>query len=143
MAKAKKNKYDSGFTLIEILIVIGLIALVSAIAIPSLTNVFRSSAESYARQTALLLREARDRALLTDKLIRLRIDLDKQEFWLEEANSNYLLPKTSDRLSDRKSDEEKAKQEGEAFRMIKELTKEKRVIPKSLKITEVITPRQK
>jgi type II secretion system protein H len=141
MAKAKFS--NSGFTLIEILIVIGLVALVTTIAIPSLTNVFRQSNEGFARQTALLLREARDRALLTDKLIRLRIDLTKQEFWLEEASSNYLLPKTSERISDRKSDEEKAKQEGEAFRQVKELTREKRAVPKTMKLTEVITPRQK
>jgi general secretion pathway protein H len=134
---------SAGFTLIEILIVIGLIALVTAVAVPSLTNVFRASAESFAKQTALLLREARDRALLTDKLIRLRIDLDKQELWLEEAPSSYMLPKPKDRLGDSREEEEKAKLEADAFRMVKQLTKEKRPVPKGIRITEVITPRQK
>ena len=51
-----RHSKSAGFTLIEILIVIGLIALVTAVAVPSLTNVFRASAESFAKQTALLLR---------------------------------------------------------------------------------------
>ncbi|MGE3262806.1 MAG: Tfp pilus assembly protein FimT/FimU [Bacteriovoracia bacterium] len=139
----KAKNRSAGFTLIEILIVMGLVALVTSVFIPTLNNVFRTSADGFARQTALLLREARDRALLTNKLIRLRVDLDKQELWLEEANANYMLPKVSERLSDRKSDEEKAKAEGDTFRLIKELTKEKRQVPKGIRITEIVSPRQK
>lgn len=133
----------AGFTLVEILIVIGLIALITTVALPTLSKVFRTSAESFARQTALQLREARDRALLTDKIVRLRIDLDKQELWFEEANSNYLLPKPPERLPDSKTREEQEKKEAEVFHMVKELTREKKAIPKGIKIAQVVSPRNK
>lgn len=134
---------NDGFTLLEIMIVIALIALVTALMAPGFTGIFRTSNESFTRQTSLLLRDARDRALLTDKLIRMRIDLDKQEFWLEEAPSSYLLPKQPERPLDQRGREEADKKQSESFRMLSELTKEKRVIPKGLKIVEVISPRQK
>lgn len=132
-----------GFTLIEILIVMGLVALITAVAIPSLTNVFRAGAESYARRTALLMRQARDRAFLTNKLVRMRVDIDKQEIWMEEASSSFLLPKLSERISDRSDRDDKIKKQDEAFQLSKELTREKQPVPKGIKITEVVSPRQK
>ena len=142
--RATKSKSSQrGFTLVEILVVIGLIALITTFAVPSLVSVFRTTTESFARKTALLLREARDRALLTNKLIRFRIDLDKQQYWLEEAPSNYLVPKPVDRMKGSRDQEEREKREAETFHMVSSLTKDKRDVPRGLKITEVVTPRSK
>lgn len=127
--------------MIEILIVIALVALITTVAIPSLSNVFRASGETFARNTALLLREARDRALLTDKLIRLRVDLDKQEIWLEEAASTYLMPRPADKSLSQREREDRDKREGETFRLVKQLTPEKRKVPTGIKLVEVQTPR--
>jgi prepilin-type N-terminal cleavage/methylation domain-containing protein len=140
-----KPSRQAGFSLVEVLIVMALLALIVGIVAPGINSAFRVSAESFARQTALLLREARDRAMLLDKLIRLRIDLEKQELWLEEAAGGYLLRRDSaDRpgLSSRER-EEAEKSESEAFVMVEALTKEKRALPGGLKIVEVITPRAK
>lgn len=133
----------NGFTLLETLLVIALVALITTIAIPSFTKVFRVSTEGFARQTATLLKDARDRSLLLGRLIRLRIDLDKQEFWLEEAPGNYLLP--SQKEIEKKKREARAGEEekDESFRLLKELTKEKRKLPDNLQILRVITPRHK
>lgn len=134
---------NKGFTLLEIMIVIALIALVTALMAPGFTGVFRTSNESFTRQVSLLLRDARDRALLNDKLIRLRLDFDKQEFWLEEAPSSYLVPKSEERAKDRFAKEDSDKKDESAFRMLSELTKEKRSLPKGLKLVELISPRHK
>jgi type II secretory pathway pseudopilin PulG len=129
--------------LVEVLIVLGLMALISAVMVPSFTGAFRTSIESFARNTALILGQARDRALLTDKLIRLRIDLDKQTYILEEAPASFLLPKPPERGLSRREEEERAKQEQETYTPVKDLTKEARALPKGLKIIQVNTPRQK
>lgn len=132
-----------GFSLVEVLIVIALVALVTAVGIPAFNSAFRTSKESFARKMAVMLREARDRAMLNDKLVRLRIDLDKQEYWMEEAPSTYMLRKEAPRGLSEREKEEQAKQEASSFRQLKELTAEKVPMPNGLKITEVITPRQK
>jgi type II secretory pathway pseudopilin PulG len=125
------------------MIVIALIALVSAVAIPTLNGVFRTSRDSFARTMALTLREARDRAMLQDKLIRLRLDLDKQQYWLEEAPGSYLKPKAVDNNLSERERQDRDKADGSAFRMVGELTKSKIDAPKGLKILEVISPRAK
>jgi prepilin-type N-terminal cleavage/methylation domain-containing protein len=138
--RATKSK---GFSLIEILIVIALLALITAVGIPSINNAFRTSKESFGRKMAITLREARDRAMLTDKLVRLRIDFENQEYWLEEAPSSYLLPKPPERgLSEREQEARNKKEEG-SFRLLKEITQEKIKMPPGLKIIEVISPRSK
>jgi type II secretory pathway pseudopilin PulG len=125
------------------MIVIALIALISAVAIPSLSNVFRSSREEFPRHLAISLREARDRAMLQNKLVRLRLDFDGQQYWFEEAPANYLKPKAvNNALSEREKDEQK-KAEGEAFREVTELAKEKQKVPRGMKLFEVISPRLK
>jgi prepilin-type N-terminal cleavage/methylation domain-containing protein len=134
---------SEGFSLIEILIVIALLALITSVGIPALNNAFRADNESFARKMALLLREARDRAMLSDKLIRLRIDLENQQYWLEEAPSSYLLQKPPERgLSERERQEREEKEAG-AFRQLTELTGDRVSMPKGLRIVEVITPRER
>ncbi len=90
-----------------------------------------------------MLREARDRAFLTDKLIRLRIDMEKQQYWLEEAPGNYLMPKAPDKNLSEREKEDLEKKEAGSFRMVKEITKEKRDLPKGVKLVEVLSPRAK
>lgn len=134
---------ESGFSLMELMIVIGLLALITAVGVPALNSAFRTSKESFARKMALSLREARDRALLTDKLLRLKVDLDKQEYWFEEAPSTYLMRKEPDRNMSERDKEERAKQDKGAFRQVKELSADKLPLPNGLRITEIISPRAK
>lgn len=140
---SRATSSERGFSLVEILIVIGLLALIVATGVPAFNSAFRASKESFARKMALLMRETRDRALLADKLIRLRIDFEKQEYWLEEAPSNYLLAKPPERSLSERDQEARDKKEAGSFRLLKELTPEKVEIPKGLKIIEVRTPRSK
>jgi prepilin-type N-terminal cleavage/methylation domain-containing protein len=142
---ALRGKRAFGFSLIEVLIVIALVALMTAVGIPALNRVFRASNDSFARKIAVTLREARDRAMLNDKLLRLRIDFEKQQYWFEEAPASFLVAKKSDKdqwLTERQR-EEQAKKDAESFRMVKELAEDKISLPSGLKITEVINPRVK
>lgn len=134
---------ERGFSLIEVLIVIALVALMTTVGIPSLNNAFRTSNDSYARRMAVSLREARDRAMLTDKLIRFRVDFEKQETWFEEAPSTYLRAKASDKKFNEREKEEMDKKEQNAFRMVTELSAEKQKLPNGLKVISIDHPRFK
>jgi len=133
------TSYNRGFTLLEVLIALTLVALFSALAVPTLNSVFRTGAESFAVQTASLLREARDRALLTKSVVRVHFDLDKQEYWVEEGPDSVLIP--AERKNDRRTEEEK--QNDSPFRLLREITPKKRTMPYGVKVRQVIVPRQR
>jgi prepilin-type N-terminal cleavage/methylation domain-containing protein len=60
----KKLKKNSAFTLIELLIAVGIIALIVAIAVPALFNSKAQADRESAEARAKVLNEARDRAIL-------------------------------------------------------------------------------
>lgn len=66
MSKQSKQSKKSAFTLIEILIAVGIIALIVAIAIPALSNSKADSQQKSAEARAKVLNEARDRAIIND-----------------------------------------------------------------------------
>lgn len=140
---ATSRATNRGFSLLEVLIVIGLIAVVSTLGVSSLTSAFRAGKDGAPRKVALTLREARDRALLRDLLVRMRVDLDKQEYWFEEAPSSYLLPKPDERGLSEREREARDKTEAGAFRESKELSPGKQSLPKGLVISEITSPRAK
>jgi len=131
----------TGFSLIEVLVALAIIALISAIAIPSFTYVFRTSTESFSRQMANLLRESRDRALLKDVIIRIQYNLDEQKYWVEEAPSSVLLPPALSEKEQREKEKEEKNNDG--FRLVREITKDKKEVPSGLRIVEVLSPRIK
>jgi prepilin-type N-terminal cleavage/methylation domain-containing protein len=132
---------SKGFTLIEVLIALVLVALFSVIAVPTFNSVFRTGSQSFAIQTASLMRDARDRALLNKSVVRVRWDLDKQQYWAEEGPDSLLIPKeTKEKLSD----EEKKKVEEESpFRLLREITPQHKTLPYGVKITQLVLPRKK
>jgi len=132
-----------GFTLIEILVVIGLMALVTGVFIPAFSDAFRTKGESVARRLALILGQARDRAMLTDKLIRLKVDFDKQTISLDEAPSQYLVQKEPDRSPSEREKEEAAKKDADTFHPVADLMPQPMQMPDGLKIIEVKSPRYK
>jgi len=74
---------NSGFTLLEIVIVVILIALVMTLVVPRLVGTFGSaSVTSGARQVASMLRYARGRAVMDRLRYRVELDLKNGEYWL-------------------------------------------------------------
>jgi prepilin-type N-terminal cleavage/methylation domain-containing protein len=65
----------SGFTLLELLVVVGLIALISALALPSLSSYFQVSLNSATRELASTFKEAYNSTVVTARVHRVAYDL--------------------------------------------------------------------
>jgi prepilin-type N-terminal cleavage/methylation domain-containing protein len=72
-----------GFTLIEILAVVAILALVAAFVVPNLGGLRRRALRAEARQIAAQLELARQRAIVTGIPHRLWLELDEAEYRLE------------------------------------------------------------
>lgn len=140
-----------GFTLIEIMVAIAIVAMITALAIPGLNYAFRTNTESFSRQMAAVFRETRDRALLKHQIVRLKFDLKKQEYWVEEAPSSFLLPSEAEaqkaaedsHKSSNDKDKDKDNEQDQSFRLVKEITPKHRSIPYGIKLVKILSPRYK
>ena len=74
-----------GFTLIELIVVIGIMSLVSFIAISSARNfLFKTRLESSAENIAATLRWARRLAITERKKYKVVFDLERKTYWVED-----------------------------------------------------------
>ena len=83
---------EPGFSLLEILVTVGLMALLTALFLPNLKGVFRFEIRASARTLAKELEYASQRAIATGSIHRWVVDLDKQLFRLERIRGTPLLP---------------------------------------------------
>ena len=143
LRKILRATTSKGFTLIEILITVALVSLVMFAAVVSLNGAFRVSFDNFSRKLAINLREARDRAYLNNRLVRLRVDLDKQQYVFEEAPPNFLVPKSSDQSLSQREKEDKEKAEEGIFQILKQINKDAEKMPRGIKLVEIILPRQR
>ena len=74
---------EEGFSLIELLVVVALMALIGTMAIPSISNVFKISLGSTTRDLATTIRYAYNAAMMTKKVHRLVYDLKANRYWVE------------------------------------------------------------
>lgn len=85
---------ESGYTLLEMLLVLGLIALISAIAAPSIVQ-WRHNAvyKSAAQDLFAALQKARGLAIANNREYRVAVDIDNDRYLTQEgnrgANSNW------------------------------------------------------
>jgi general secretion pathway protein H len=86
-------KREAGLTLIEILIVLGIIAIVTSIAIPVINGVSNAEMRSAARQLASGLRLARSEAVAERRETFLVIDLAGRRFKVDHDGREYKLPR--------------------------------------------------
>ncbi|MBN2359587.1 MAG: hypothetical protein JXR83_09025 [Deltaproteobacteria bacterium] len=89
---ARAAKYAAGFTLIELGIVLALLTLTAAIAIPSINSLSGARLRSITAMVSGLTREAYARAAITGKVHRIVFDIDKGLFWLERTEESFVLP---------------------------------------------------
>lgn len=79
-----------GFTLIEVLLVLVLVGLLFASVIPRATNLFRVSVRSSVRRFGAIVRYAYDQSILTGRLHRIVLDMEAQNWAVEQANPGEL-----------------------------------------------------
>jgi general secretion pathway protein H len=137
---------EAGFSLIELLIVIGILGLVTLIAIPGISNTFRFSVQSTAREIATLIKDTSNSAQITGKVHRLVYDLKNQQYWVESSSEGTLLKSDESIEAERqrpkglffKEDEEEKKKNG-GFRQEPLLTKKKRTLAIGVRFQDVTT----
>lgn len=137
---------EAGFSLIELLIVVAILGLVGVVAVPSISNTFRFSVQSSAREIATLIKDASNSAQITGKVFRVAYDLKNDQYWVESTSKETLLSSEeskkieSDRagIFSRAKDEEAEDKKG-GFSQDSLLTKKKRTLPIGVKFKDVYT----
>lgn len=139
---SKRNQ--SGFTLLELLIVVAILALVTIIAIPNISSTFRFSVKSAAREIATLVKETSNSAQISGRIHRIVYDLKKNQYWVESTSETALLQSAESRkveedrrsIFDDKKDEESDKK---GFRQESLVTRNKRTLPIGVQFKDVVT----
>jgi prepilin-type N-terminal cleavage/methylation domain-containing protein len=85
-----KTRSQSGFTLLEILIVIVIITLLATTVAPRIAGVTRVGVQSSVRRYSGLIRYAYSNAVLTGRVHRVVLDLDNQSWRVEMADPGML-----------------------------------------------------
>lgn len=80
-----------GFTLIEILVVIAVLAAIVGIGTPTIKNVLRTNLRSSAFQIASLSKFAYDSAVIRGRVHRIVFDFDKKTFQLQVSMSDEMV----------------------------------------------------
>lgn len=92
MAHTSQLRSGRGYTLIEIGVVIGLLAVLMAIVIPSVGALTGAQLRTSSNMMTGLVREAYARAAITGKPHRIVFDIDQGAFWLERSEDRFVLP---------------------------------------------------
>ncbi|APJ03274.1 prepilin-type N-terminal cleavage/methylation domain-containing protein [Silvanigrella aquatica] len=80
-----KKTNEQGFTLIEIIIVLGLIGTLAIVILPNLTLTVDSQMSSALRNVTAQIRNAYDDAIFSGRLNRMIFDIKSGEYWVEQA----------------------------------------------------------
>lgn len=85
-----RRKYEQGFSLVEAIVVLGLIAAIVAITIPMLTHMLQAwTADTAAAQIAVNLRFARNAAVKTKLKYRVVITADPTNTYVVQKEKGY------------------------------------------------------
>ncbi|MEK6707116.1 MAG: prepilin-type N-terminal cleavage/methylation domain-containing protein, partial [Bdellovibrionota bacterium] len=80
-----------GFSLLELMVVVAIIALFTTMVIPSVSSYFQLSLNSAAREMASVIKEAYNSTIMTGRIHRLVFDLKEQTYWVESGPPTALL----------------------------------------------------
>jgi prepilin-type N-terminal cleavage/methylation domain-containing protein len=138
-----RRENHSGFTLIELMVVVALIALISVMALPSISSYFQVSLNSTTRELASTIREAYQTTLITGKLHRVVYDLKAGQYWVESGpNTATLDTKESREREERRKRLRfggKPAEDQPAFSIDKSVTSKKKTLPRGVTFEDVVT----
>ncbi len=82
---------QAAFTLVEILIVLGIISMVMSIGLPAIQRVTYQKVNSTTRKLVGVMRSIRNDAILLNTVHRIAFDMDRRLWWVEKQKSFQLL----------------------------------------------------
>jgi len=91
ISSRNKLSRNPGFTLIEILLVLALIAMVTSVGIPAVGRLTYQRVAGTTRRFVGTLRSVRNDAILLNRIYRLAIDFENQTWWIEKQSKLELL----------------------------------------------------
>lgn len=139
----RRRQYgEKGYTLIEMLVVVALIGLISAFALPSVNNYFKLSLNSATREMASVVKETYNSAAMTGKVYRIVYDFKAGSFWVESGPSTVLLDTTETREREQRRKrfaKDSDKPPASEFTMDKSVTRKKISLPRGVDFEDLIT----
>ncbi|MBI1861024.1 MAG: prepilin-type N-terminal cleavage/methylation domain-containing protein [Deltaproteobacteria bacterium] len=127
----------SGFTLIEILIVIGIISMVMALAMPAIEQVTRQRVLSTCRRFIGTIRTVRNDAILLNQVHRIGIDFEKKVWWVD-AQRQFQLLETEETLAERAKKRKGQEPPPSTFSLAEKFSKKPIPFPDSVSIDGVL-----
>jgi len=125
------------------MVVVALIALISVMALPSISSYFQVSLNSTTRELASTIREAYQTTLITGKLHRIVYDLKAGQYWVEDGpNTATLDTKESREREERRKRLRfggKLVEDQSAFSIDKSVTSKKKALPRGVSFEDVVT----
>ncbi len=142
--KTKTFSYKTkGFTLIEILVVIALIALIMSMAVPQVTLALKVNISNSTRDLATTIRSTYDEAVLKGNVYRIQFDLEKNQYWVEQGERNYLVRTEAQEEELQKKiarlPKEEAEKYKEPFSLARSITKNKKTLPTGVTFKDIST----
>ena len=139
---------ESGFSLLELLVVVALMALIGTMAVPSISNVFKLSLGSTTRDIATTVRYAYNAAMMTKKVHRLVFDLKDHRYWVEVGPQTLLMDTEESKARDERnkkfgSKSEDKKDDGPSFSLASYVTRKKNELPRGVTFEDVTTEQSK
>ena len=141
-AKTGALNSSSGFTLIEMLVVVAIIVLITMVAMPTVSSYFQVSLTTATRDMATIINEAYNSALASGQVHRLVYDLKENTYWVESGPADYLIDtKESKEKADRRKrfQSPNDKPPPPAFRMETTVTRKKIKLPTGVVFEDVVT----
>jgi hypothetical protein len=131
------------------MVVVALMGLIAAMAIPSLSNVFKISLGSATRDLATTVRYAYNAAMMTKKVHRLVYDIEHQRYWVEVGPQNLLMDTEETRAKAERArkfgsklteeEEKKLKESEPSFSLATYVTRKKTDLARGVEFVDVKT----
>jgi hypothetical protein len=140
-------KNSKGFSLIEVLVVLGIIVLMMTVALPTVSSYFQVSINSAARDLASRIKEAYNSAVITGRVYRIAYDIKENTYWVESGPPQVLLnTKDSAEKEERRSKFQSLlspKTHPEQFSMDKTITRKRVGLPRGVSYEGILGPLNK